>query len=438
MTLKRRILILVLGTVAGGLLLAGVAVALAGYYTVERDVSASLRTEMDLVVRTLQRNRTPVLPAGDGWRVLVLTPAGAVVRGQGGAPLPNVVPTPGAVVRQSNFYLMSVQSNEGVVVVVGETRRVATAPLRNLLFDLALVDLAVLILVAIASNTLAEGTLLPLRRAAGSAERIGRSGRPKGRLPGGDRQDEVGVLVMAVNGLLDRLDGAFQELEVARERERSFVADAGHDLKTPLTIIKGNVELLERKGLDADSRSVALKETLSAVKRMTALLDRLVLAARGEIEVTGKKEALDLQGEAEDLFNRFSVRAEGLQFTKDLQPTGKVLADPLEVQRALDILMDNALRYTQGPGGKIRIRSGVEGQEAYVLVEDNGPGVRPEDRERIFERFVRLDEARSPGGHGLGLSIARAIARAMGGEIRLETEVGSGSRFVFLLPIANS
>lgn len=438
MTLKRRILLVVIGTVAAGLLLAGIAVAVADYVIVLRTVTLNLQHEVSALRRAVLANQSPVLPRSEGW-ALYLTVDGRVwtKEASGGATLPDSITPPGKVVREEGYFLTT-EASPGAALVVGESASAAERPMRTLLGYLLLSDMGVLILVALGASFLSDRALRHLREAAVAAERLGDKGRPAGSLPDSGSQDEVGTFVRAVNGLLDKLDAAFRELEVARERERSFVADASHDLKTPLTIVKGNVDLLTRPGLDEPSRAEAVREANEAVKRMAALLDRLVLAARGEIETKGRKERLDLAQEAEALVNRFTVRLDGRRLEKSVHPVPPVLVDPLELQRALDILMDNALRYTDPQTGHIAVGSGQAGHQAYIFVEDNGPGIDPADRERVFERFVRVDPARAPGGHGLGLSIARAIARSAGGEIRLERSREGGSRFTLFLPEADA
>ena len=434
MTLKQRILLVVVGAVAAGLVLAGTAVGVADYVIVGQQVTLNLEKDVTLVRQDALAGQRPFLPVSEGWAIYVTADGVNWTReDSGGAPLPQLLTTPGEVVTREGYYLTTLASAD-VAIVVGESQDAAYRPMRRLLTALGLTDIGVLILVGLGASFLSDRALSRLRRAAETAERLGESGRPEGSLPEADSPDEVGTFVRAVNGLLSRLDAAFRELEVARERERSFVADASHDLKTPLTIVKGNVDLLTRPDLDETSRREAVREANFAVTRMTALLDRLVLAARGEIETKGEKERLDLAEEVESLVGRFAVRMDGRSLEKDIREAPPVVLDRMELERALDVLMDNALRYTDSEKGRIRVGSGREGHRSFIYVEDNGPGVAPRDRERVFERFVRLDPARSPGGHGLGLSIARAITRAAGGEIRLEEASGGGARFTLLLP----
>lgn|GEM_PF-5625639 len=430
MTLRRRVIMIVVGALGAGLLLAGVAEYVASAVTVHNNVSFDLQADVLLVQRAFENGQPPVLPRGEGWSVYV---NGSLIA-RGGALLPQEVPPPGQLVQVRNYYLLTLSGRPNTEVVIGESRTTAARGARALLGDLALIDIGVLIVAGLLGSTLADRALAHLRRAAAAARAMAEDPRPRGRLPVGEATDEVGTLVGAVNDLLDRLDRAFRELEVARERERSFVADAGHDLKTPLTIIKGNVELLTRPELDEDQRHLAVREAAQAADRMTALLDRLVLAARGEIEAGGRKETLDLRQEAEDLVARFSVRLDGRRLSTELSAAPPVFADRLEIQRALDVIFDNAIRYTDPKNGEIRVATGTRRGQGYVAIQDNGPGVEAKDRERVFERFVRLDPARAPSGYGLGLSIARTIVRASGGEITLDGRPGQGSTFTVTLP----
>lgn len=430
MTLRRRVIMIVVGALGAGLLLAGIAEYVVSDVTVRNNVNFDLQADVLLVQRAFENSQPPVLPRGEGWAIYVHGQLAA----SGGASLPRAIPPAGELTQVGSYYLLTLRGAGSTEVVIGESRTTAARGARALLRDLVLIDIGVLIVAGLLGSTLADRALSHLRKAAAAARNMAEEPRPRGRLPVGEAKDEVGIMVGAVNDLLDRLDRAFRELEVARERERSFVADAGHDLKTPLTIIKGNVELLTRPDLDEDARRVAVREADQAAIRMTALLDRLVLAARGEIEAGGQKETLDLRQEAEDLVARFSVRLEGRALSTELAPTPPVFADRLEIQRALDVIFDNAIRYTDAKKGEIRVSSGTRRGQAHIAIQDNGPGVDPKDRERVFERFVRLDPARAPSGYGLGLSIARTIVRATGGEITLDGRPGHGSTFTVTLP----
>ncbi len=434
MTLRRRIVLLTLGTLVAGMLLSGLVVGVAAFRADRATIGARLHAELLSASRDLARGETPVLPPGEGWRVVSLA-----LSESGGSPLPA---TPSHLsasgVTVSEGYIWTALSRRGVSLVVAESTAAAVRPFWQLMAAIALVDGLVLLAALLLARPLADRALGALRRAAQAAQRLGTSGRPSGHLPGAESADEVGVFVRAVNGLLDRLGVAFRELETAREREQTFVADAGHDIKTPLTVIRGNLELMAKPGQTEAERSLALREAEAAVQRMTGLVDRLLEAARGELQRGVRRRAVDTGTLISEVVESFRGAAQGRQLTVDTQAPATVLGDPEELRRALEVLIDNAIRYTSGADGVIEVSCGTEGSWCEITVSDNGPGIPADWHQRIFERFSRLDPSRQDGGIGLGLAIARTIARAHDGDLTVKSELGQGSRFILRLPAAST
>ena len=240
--------------------------------------------------------------------------------------------------------------------------------------------------------------------------------------------DEVRTLSVAFNGMLDRLEDAF-------ERQKAFVADASHDLRTPLTIVRGQIEVLARnpdpdpKEVEAVSRSVG-----EAVGRMERLVDDLLLLARSDSEERAVTEKLTvgpiLEAEREGRVESERERIEIGEVTDR-----EVEFDPVALSRAVSNLVDNALRYG-GPESRVRLRARVSGNGVEIEVDDDGPGVPPAEQERVFDRFARLDEARSSqtGGSGLGLAIVKAMVEAGGGRVSCSPSDLGGARFSIWLP----
>ena len=255
----------------------------------------------------------------------------------------------------------------------------------------------------------------------------------------------VGALVLAAVGGLYMSRRAMRPVRDAFERQRAFIADASHELKTPLTLIRADAEVLSRGAKDPDDAEL-LDDLLGETDRMSALLSDLLTLARldaGKLAVA--REPFSLAAVITETTERFAARAEAegkrLEVSLDEHQSGKLLAlgDAERAAQILAALLDNALRFTP-PGGFVT----VEGRKAEkgrveAAVADTGPGVPPEDLPRVFDRFYRAEEARTRGpaggGTGLGLAIARDLARAQSGDLSAENTPG-GARFTLTIPAA--
>ncbi len=225
---------------------------------------------------------------------------------------------------------------------------------------------------------------------------------------------------------------------------RDFVANVSHELKTPLTSIKGYVETLLAGAITDEKNNVRfLRKIETNVARLVDLVGDLLSLAR--IESQEGKVALaptDWRPVAEEAVARReeALRRKDLACSVESAPdAGAVLGDREGMVQILDNLLDNAIKYTPD-GGRITIGIGRDGPRAVLAVTDTGCGIPPADLDRIFERFYRVDKARSRelGGTGLGLSIVKHLVQSMGGEVRVESAPGSGSRFSVLLPMAGN
>jgi signal transduction histidine kinase len=254
----------------------------------------------------------------------------------------------------------------------------------------------------------------------------------------------LGALILAAAGGLFMSRRAMRPVQEAFGRQRTFIADASHELKTPLTLIRADAEVLSR-GLDAsdDDNRELIDDLLGETDRMNAILSDLLLLARLDAEkVSVSREPFDLALVLSEASERFAARAvaEG----KDLQVdhAGKLTArgDAERTGQILAALLDNALRFTP-TGGAITVESRSVDKRVEASVTDTGPGIAPESLDRVFERFYRADthsaaRTRGPsgGGTGLGLAIARDLARAQGGELLAGSAENGGARFTLTLP----
>ncbi|MCI0394492.1 MAG: ATP-binding protein [Chloroflexi bacterium] len=269
--------------------------------------------------------------------------------------------------------------------------------------------------------------LKPLDDIAAVAMQINKADDLSRRLPDSGRRDEIGRLTMVLNKTLERLERLFH----ARQR---FLADVSHELRTPLTTIRGNLDLMRRMGeADPEILDVIQEE----VERMARLVGDLMLLARAD------SGGLPIQRQPVELDNLFldvyrQVRSIEPPVELVLQEVDQVcvLGDADRLKQLILNLVDNAVKYTPA-GGTVTLSLSQENGTARVVVADTGIGIPPEDLPRIFDRFYRVDKARSRahGGSGLGLSIAKWIAQAHGGDIDVTSAIGRGSTFTITLPI---
>jgi len=284
-------------------------------------------------------------------------------------------------------------------------------------------------LAAFGGYGLARRALAPVDRMCERAAVI-TAERLKDRLPV-DNDDELGRLAAAFNDLLARLETSFEQM-------RRFTADASHELRTPLTAIRsvGEVGLRERR--DAEAYREVIGSMLEEVDRLTRLVDGLLTLSRadaGHARLT--TESFDVQDLVEDVRAHLSVLAEekrqsiGIEASRAVQLT----ADRTLLRQALINLLDNAIKYTPRDGA-IVIRVGGSASGTTIDVSDTGSGIPPVHRERIFDRFYRVDPARSRdlGGVGLGLSIARWAVEINGGRLEYEPRHPAGSTFRVTMP----
>lgn len=299
---------------------------------------------------------------------------------------------------------------------------------------------------------LARASLAPVVAMARHAERTSALNLHE-RIPVDNPRDELGRLATVLNGLLDRLQLAFRQEQRAADQQRNFMADASHELRTPVTAIRSVAEVaLSRRDRSHEELIDALDVVRGEAARLGRVVDDLFLLSRADAgEVPVRAELIYLEEVIQDCARsaRAMATRRNVSLVVPLPDEAPFMGDPLLLRRLVTILLDNAIKYTP-PGGEVRLlleRPAVMPQVYKIAVEDSGPGVPPEASERIFERFFRLNTARtrplaSPSdtgelqaaGAGLGLSIARWIAGAHGGTVRLEATGVPGSRFVVSLP----
>jgi heavy metal sensor kinase len=248
-------------------------------------------------------------------------------------------------------------------------------------------------------------------------------------------RDEIGRLAETFNDMISRLGRSFKQI-------RQFTANASHELRTPLTILKGEIEVGLRKRRHPGEYKEILASNLEEVNHMSQIVDDLLFLSKADMgEVHLQKHRINLA----KLVSEVHVQAQTIAMTKDIKVhisndvNGVVIGDRLKLRELLLNLVDNGVKYTP-EGGEMRISLEKDDGQFKLRVMDNGIGIAPEDQPHIFDRFYRVDKARSreAGGSGLGLSICKWIVQAHGGEISVESELGKGSTFTVTLPLAPS
>jgi signal transduction histidine kinase len=305
-----------------------------------------------------------------------------------------------------------------VVTYYGDAR----AGLRDTISTYVVVALLSLLAITAFAAAQSGRLLAPLRTLRETADEISDSDLSR-RLPE-TGNDDITALTRTFNRMLDRLEEAFVG-------QRQFLDDAGHELKTPLTVLRGHLELLDvgSPAEIAETRELLLDE----IDRMSRLVGELILLAKSDRPDFVTPRPVDLTG----LTVETLAKARGLgdrAWSLDETASVTVSVDEQRLTQALLQLCDNAVKHT-APGDVVALGSSYDGSTARLWVRDTGPGVAPEHREQIFERFGRSAVPEDDEGFGLGLSIVRAIARAHGGSVSVEDERPHGARFVISLPV---
>ena len=278
---------------------------------------------------------------------------------------------------------------------------------------------------------MAKKALKPVDQIRRAAVRIS-SHNLDSRIDIGARKDELGRLAQTFNEMISRLKDAFQRIN-------QFSIDVSHELKTPLTILKGETEVAIRKDREKDEYVRLLGSHLEEIDRMTRIVDDLLLLSKAETgEMKLNIEEIDLRDLVVDVYMDMKIFAEKKSVelvVGNLQDT-RLKGDELKLRRMLINLMDNGIKYTQ-TGGRVEVSSDLIDGYARIHVKDNGIGIGENDVRYVFDRFYRADRSRKrESGSGLGLSICKWIAEAHKGTIEVESQVSRGSLFSIKLPIS--
>jgi signal transduction histidine kinase len=440
LSLRARLMVLGVAGVSAGLLVGGIVLVGVLGQTVHRTADSEARKTAEAMAELADAGALPdPLPvAGDDVRVQVVDASGRVLAASINADrlVPILYdrerPAPGQ--EGSEFIDGGRLGIDGPVRVValpaGDDTVLVAKSLADLtrsielLRNVLLIAFPLIVLgLALVAWRVVGATLRPVEALRSGAEAITDGARP-GTLPVPASRDEINRLAVTLNRMLARLDGA-------RRRQRAFVADAAHELRSPLANMRTQLEVAQRIGDPAEWPAVA-DDLLADVQRMSRLVDDLLLLAKADDpgatapRPTGPVELAGLLKGVGGRYPTVSVSAvDGPLWT---------VGDEGELERVVANLLDNAVRHARS---SVRLSAAVDRGDCVVVVADDGPGVPEADRERVFDRFTRLDDARArdAGGAGLGLSIVRELVRRHGGTVSLG-DADPGLRVEVRLPTA--
>ena len=358
----------------------------------------------------------------------------------------NVGPTPVTIGSLNGSHIqwraVSVRGPNGELTTVAIDLSDVERTVRSLAWSQVAIGTAVLVVLGVVGYWVVHRSLRPLAEVEQTAAAIA-AGELDRRVPQRDPRTEVGRLSVALNGMLAQIQQAMASSEssaenarMSEERMRRFITDASHELRTPLTTIRGFAELY-RQGAARDVEML-MSRIESESRRMGLLVDDLLLLARLDAQRPLERRRVDLLALASDAVHDAQSIAPRRRITMEVVDgpgTPEVLGDEARLRQVLGNLMANAVQHTPDTS-PITVRVGTAGDDAVLEVADQGPGMTPEDAQRVFERFYRTDSsrARASGGTGLGLSIVDSLVYAHGGRVTVTTAPGQGCCFRVSLP----
>ena len=295
---------------------------------------------------------------------------------------------------------------------------------------LSAVNSVIIVATLAIGSRVSRNMLLPIQRMTDTVKEISVRNLDK-RLDVGGAHDELKDLAQTFNEMIDRIQGSY-------ERQNRFVSDASHELRTPVAVIQGYADLLDRWG--KEHRDV-VDESVGAIKgetdNMKELIEKLLLLARADKnQLTLKKEQFILDQLLEEIASESRLLDTGHIITCRVETKGiELIADRRYLKQALRAFMDNSIKYTAA-GGLIELLASQTKKQVIISITDSGIGIPKEDIPLVFDRFYRSDgsRAKESGGHGLGLSIAKWIADSHSGKIEVKSTVGKGTKVSVHLP----
>ncbi len=327
----------------------------------------------------------------------------------------------------------SVRLSDGTLVQVAKSTEAREALLARFRAALGLVTLSIVVIALTGGWLVTQSALFPIRRLTQAVRRIIRTGRTDARVPVAGTGDALDELVALFNAMLDKIEGLVAAM-------RHSLDSVSHDLRTPLTRLRGTAEMALAGAPDVDRYREALADCVEESDRVLVMLDTLMdisEAESGAMQLQREPMALaDVVARAVDLY-RDVADAKGVTLVAGAGPDDPrivVMGDRTRLEQVAANLIDNALKYTPA-GGRVDVEIGRDGPSALLRVRDTGSGIPADEIPRIFDRLFRGDKSRAERGLGLGLSLVKAVVGAHGGTVNVESEPGRGSVFTVRLPL---
>jgi two-component system, OmpR family, sensor histidine kinase MprB len=326
-----------------------------------------------------------------------------------------------ARVNGTHVRLLAQPFGKGRAIQLAQPLTEVDSLLARLRLILGLLDLAGIALAALLGRLVAGAVVLPLKRLTQATEHVALTQDLSGRISS-TGQDEIGRLARSFNAMLDALERSMSALDASVHAQRQLVADASHELRTPVTSLRTNIEILQQQGagMEREEQRRLLTDVVEQIQELTLVINDLIDLARGE-EQREDSEELRLDTLVEEVVARARRHSPATLLSVELEPT-LVTGVPARLERAVGNLVDNALKYSP-PGEPVEIAL----QGTQLTVRDHGPGISDEDLPHIFDRFYRGAESRGLPGSGLGLAIVRQAAEAHHGYATASNAPGGGA-----------
>jgi signal transduction histidine kinase len=332
----------------------------------------------------------------------------------------------------SKLEIVSAQLDDGTLVQVGKSTEARDDLLARFRAALGLVTLLIVLVALTGGWLVTQSAVAPIRRLTLAVQRIIRTGRTDARVPVAGTGDALDELTSLFNTMLDKIEGLVTAM-------RGSLDNVSHDLRTPLTRLRGTAEMaLASNAGDVERYRDALADCVEESDRVLVMLNALMdisEAESGTMPLTRERVALSqVVARAMDLY-RDVADAKNVTLTTDAPDEVVVIADRTRLEQVAANLLDNAVKYTPA-GGRVELQLRREDDRGILRVSDTGPGIPADEQPRIFDRLFRGDTSRAERGLGLGLSLVKAIVEAHGGTVQVSTAPGGGSIFTVALPLA--
>lgn len=437
MTFRGRLTALAAGAVAAAVALASVVT----FFVVRAQLRGEIDSSLDSIAGDIRVRESPLTPLSPetplGARAYaqLVRFDGAIFPPEGLQPALPAGPAAEAVaagrsepffsdldVRGISVRVLTTQAAPGLAVQVARSLEETESVLRRLALVLVLISLGGAGLAAVLGRGVAHATLRPVRRLTEAAEDVTATGDLSRRIDS-EGEDELARLAASFNTMLEALESSLGA-------QRSLVADASHELRTPITSIRTNIEVLQRsgEGMPDGERTALLRDVVAELEELTKLVSDVVELARGN-EPAHQEEDVPLDDLVERAVERARARHSPRVVFEAHIEAAIVRGVPERIDRAVANLLDNAAQWSpDGATVTVRVAPGL------VEVSDMGPGIEDADKKRVFDRFYRAPAARGRSGSGLGLAIVRQVAESHGGSAEALDAAGGGARLLLRLP----